>query len=113
MLDRRGRNRTEDTTADGVHISAVDVQGLEDTSIALNLSATLVDTDGSENLVLVVSGVPDGAVLSAAPQDGDKLLVRNTTVTPVAQLMEPSPFNLSAAYQTPSGVTRSILRLVG
>jgi hypothetical protein len=38
--------------------------GDEDTGIALDLSAALVDTDGSETLTLMVSGIPVGATLS-------------------------------------------------
>ncbi len=39
--------------------------GLEDSAIPLSISAALTDTDGSENLSIVISGVPAGAILSA------------------------------------------------
>jgi hypothetical protein len=38
--------------------------GNEDTAIALDISAALTDTDGSETLALVISGIPVGAKLS-------------------------------------------------
>ena len=38
--------------------------GLEDHAVALNLSASLVDTDGSETLTVSILGVPDGFTLS-------------------------------------------------
>ena len=38
---------------------------------ALNISATLTDTDGSEVLLVIVSGVPGNATLSAGTNNGD------------------------------------------
>ncbi|MCK7610946.1 Ig-like domain-containing protein [Roseibium sediminicola] len=46
--------------------------GDEDTDIALDVSAALTDTDGSETLSdITISGVPDGAVLSAGTDNND------------------------------------------
>ena len=45
--------------------------GLEDTAIALDISASLNDTDGTESLSITISGVPDGAILSAGTDNGD------------------------------------------
>ena len=39
--------------------------------IALDISASPTDTDGSENLSIVISGVPEGAHLSAGSNNGD------------------------------------------
>ena len=39
----------------------------EDTSAALPITALLVDTDGSETLAVVISGVPSGAALMLMP----------------------------------------------
>ena len=39
--------------------------------VALNISATLTDTDGSEFLTLTISGVPAGGMLSAGTHDGN------------------------------------------
>ncbi len=51
--------------ADAPEISAADVSGNEDTAIALNISAELVDTDGSEAITtLEIQGIPEGAVLT-------------------------------------------------
>ncbi|NYZ23140.1 hypothetical protein HND93_25815, partial [Azospirillum sp. ROY-1-1-2] len=57
--------------ADAPVLTATDVSGAEDTAIALDLSATLTDTDGSETLSVIVSGLPDGATLSAGTDNGD------------------------------------------
>ncbi|MBD8511083.1 RTX toxin [Photobacterium sp. CAU 1568] len=49
---------------DLAQLTAEDVVGDEDSYIALsNISASLIDTDGSETLSLSIKGVPDGAVL--------------------------------------------------
>ena len=55
---------TVDAVADAPAVSASDVAGDEDQPIALNLSAALVDSDGSEILSVSILGVPDGATLS-------------------------------------------------
>ncbi|MCB1449639.1 MAG: type I secretion C-terminal target domain-containing protein, partial [Nitratireductor sp.] len=58
--------------ADAPLITTLDSSGNEDTAIALGgLSATLVDIDGSETLSVTISGVPDGAILSAGANNGD------------------------------------------
>jgi Ca2+-binding RTX toxin-like protein/predicted nucleic acid-binding Zn-ribbon protein len=48
------------------------VDGLEDQPLPIRLSASLVDTDGSETLTLVLSGYPEGASFSlgAAGENG-------------------------------------------
>ena len=44
---------------------------LEDGTIILNISAALSDNDGSENLSILISGMPQGAVLSSGRDLGD------------------------------------------
>ncbi len=46
------------------------VVGNEDNAIALNINAALLDTDGSETLEIQISGVPEGAILSAGTNQG-------------------------------------------
>ena len=41
------------------------VVGNEDDTVAINISGALLDTDGSESLVIEIDGVPAGALLSA------------------------------------------------
>jgi large repetitive protein len=62
---------TVTAVADTPAMTAGAASGTEDTAIALPLSAALTDTDGSESLTVVVSGVPAGAVLSAGTDNGD------------------------------------------
>ncbi len=56
--------------ADTPLLTVAPVSGNEDTAIALNISAALVDTDGSETLAISISGVPSGATLSAGTNLG-------------------------------------------
>ena len=55
--------------ADRPTLDVSDAQGLEDTAIVLDIDAAL--TDSSEVLSVTVSGVPDGAELSAGIDNGD------------------------------------------
>ncbi|MCW5729147.1 MAG: hypothetical protein KIT20_00200 [Alphaproteobacteria bacterium] len=52
-------------------LSVVAASGKEDQPIALNIQAALTDTDGSETLAIVISGVPAGAKLSAGTDMGN------------------------------------------
>ena len=76
--------------ADDPVISAEDVSGDEDTAVALNLSAVLNDTDGSETLSVTISGVPDGATLNHGTDLGggewsvDPADLADLTITPPA-----------------------------
>lgn len=56
--------------ADTPSASAANASGVEDNAIALNLTGTLADTDGSEILTATVTGVPAGAVFSAGTNAG-------------------------------------------
>ena len=57
--------------ADAPEATVSDAVGSEDGTIALDVQASLLDTDGSETLGVVVSGLPDGATLSAGTDNGD------------------------------------------
>ncbi|MFN3236993.1 MAG: PilC/PilY family type IV pilus protein, partial [Pseudomonadales bacterium] len=73
--------------------------GDEDAAIALNISASLTDTDGSEVLTYQITGVPTGASLSAGTNAGGGTW--NLSAADVAGLTVTSPehddsnFNLS------------------
>jgi len=64
--------------ADTPTLSTQDVAGVEDTAIALNIGAGLTDTDGSESLSITISGLPQGATLSAGSVNPDG----SVTLTP-------------------------------
>ena len=51
--------------------TAANVQGTAGTAISLNLTAALSDTDGSEHLSIVISGMETGSYLSAGLNNGD------------------------------------------
>jgi Ca2+-binding RTX toxin-like protein len=57
--------------ADTPILSGDATRGPEDSLISLHLDARLGDTDGSEILSVVVTGLPDGALLSAGRFDGE------------------------------------------
>jgi len=61
----------KDMTPEPPELAADDAQGYEDTAIPLNIDAGLTDTDGSETLSVTISGVPEGATLSAGTDNGD------------------------------------------
>ncbi len=50
---------------DSVTLQTENVSGVENSSIALSIESSLIDTDGSEDLQIKISGLPDGASLSA------------------------------------------------
>ncbi len=62
---------TVNAVADAPALTVADVTGSEDTAIPLGIASTLVDTDGSETLSVLVSGVPTGATLSAGTDNKD------------------------------------------
>ena len=62
---------TVNAVADAPTVTANDVSGNEDTAITLDIASALTDTDGSESLSIVVSGVPTGGSLSAGTDNGD------------------------------------------
>ncbi|WP_033069207.1 Ig-like domain-containing protein [Thalassospira australica] len=55
--------------ADAPILDVADASGSEDSAIALDIDAGL--TDSSETLAVTISGVPDGATLSAGTDNGD------------------------------------------
>ena len=61
--------------ADAPTLSVADAVGNEDTAIPLTIDPQLVDTDGSETLSVVVSGIPVGATLA----DGTNSFTGTTT----------------------------------
>jgi len=60
-----------DLTSDGATLDVTDATGTEDTAIALDIDAGLIDTDGSETLSITIGDVPDGATLSAGTDNED------------------------------------------
>ena len=62
---------TVEASPDAPVLAASDAVGWEDRVIALDISAALVDQDGSEVLSIVLSGLPQGSQLSAGVNNGD------------------------------------------
>lgn len=59
--------------ADAPDLSAVNVEGMENTWIPLTIDAALADRDGSEALTLYIDGLPPGAQLGLRQPDGSYL----------------------------------------
>src|SRR3546814_169388 len=94
---------------DAPTLVAQDGSGSEDTAIALDIQSVLTDTDGSETLSITVSGVPEGAVLSAGTNNGDGSWtlapadLEALTVTPAAN--SDADFQLTVTATAAEGAT--------
>ena len=60
-----------DMTNEGGELAVEDAEGYEDQAIALDIDASLNDTDGSEVMSITIEDVPEGAELSAGTDNGD------------------------------------------
>ena len=61
--------------------------------VTLDIAASLVDTDGSESLTVVISGVPAGAALSAGSDNGDGTWTLGPADLPGLTLFPPEDFS--------------------
>jgi len=98
--------------ADGPSVTATQAQGYEDSAIALNIGASLTDDDNSETLSVTISGIPQGATLSAGTvnNDGSVTLtpqqLDGLTITPPEHSNEDFPLTVSAtSTETATGDT--------
>ena len=64
-------NVTVNAVADTPNLQVQNAQGNEDTAIALNITTSLNDTDGSETQHLIISGVPATATLNQGSKQTD------------------------------------------
>ncbi|MCC4239117.1 Ig-like domain-containing protein [Thalassospira povalilytica] len=91
--------------ADAPTLDVADASGSEDSAIALDIDAGL--TDSSEVLSITISGVPDGATLSAGTDNGDGTWTLNPgqleglTITPAEDFS--GSFDLGVAAQSADG----------
>ncbi|MBF0435801.1 MAG: cadherin-like domain-containing protein, partial [Magnetococcales bacterium] len=91
---------TPEADAPTVHVA--DASGLEDQPIALDIAAALTDIDGSESLSVTISGVPEGATLSAGidNHDGSWTLTsgqwQGLTITPASNSDDDFSLNVTA-----------------
>ena len=100
-----------DSVADAALLDVADASGAEDTAIALDITASLADLDGSEGLSVTISGVPEGASLSAGTDQGGGVWSLNPeqldglTVTPPADNAESFTLTVLATTTDDSGDT--------
>ncbi|WP_417825104.1 hypothetical protein, partial [Thalassospira lucentensis] len=100
--------------ADAPDLVAGDVSGSEDSAISLNVSAALNDLDGgTETLTIVISGVPDGATLSAGTDNGDGTWslsagqLAGLTITPADDFSGSFDLAVTATSRESNGTTAS------
>ncbi|WP_420416831.1 hypothetical protein [Pacificispira sp.] len=81
---------TVDAVADTPSLTVEAASGSEDSAIALDITSALTDQDGSETLSITITGIPEGATLSAGTvnEDGSVTLtpdqLNGLTITPAA-----------------------------
>gem|GEM_PF-712768 len=100
---------------DAPELSAAKVTGDEDRAIRLDIDSGLVDSDGSESYSLLITGVPEGATLSAGTDNGDgswtltEAQVSNLTITPPENSDADFSLKLTAtSTETATGESKSI-----
>jgi len=100
--------------ADAPDLVAGDVSGSEDSAISLNVSAALNDLDGgNETLTIVISGVPEGAILSAGTDNGDGTWslsvgqLAGLTITPADDFSGSFDLAVTATSRESNGTTAS------
>ncbi|WP_420416828.1 hypothetical protein [Pacificispira sp.] len=69
---------TVDAVADTPSLTVDAASGSEDSAIALDITSALTDQDGSETLSITITGIPEGATLSAGTVNDDG----SVTLTP-------------------------------
>lgn len=72
--------------ADEPSLNVSDIHANEDSLIYLNISSKLKDLDGSENLQLHLSGIPDNAILNAGKKVNDVWVVEEKDIKTLALL---------------------------
>ncbi|WP_339862575.1 hypothetical protein [Thalassospira alkalitolerans] len=99
------QNITVEDAADAPTLNVSDASGNEDSAIALDIDANL--TDSSEVLTVTISGVPDGATLSAGTDNGDgtwtlsAVDLEGLTITPADDFS--GSFDLAVTAQSADG----------
>ncbi|MFI4882012.1 MAG: beta strand repeat-containing protein [Phycisphaerales bacterium JB064] len=107
-----------DAVADAPDLALSNASGFEDLPIALDISSALTDIDGSESLSLVISGVPDGATLSAGSDLGDgswslsPQQLQGLTITPPADSDGDFTLSVTATSHEGNGSTAEITRTI-
>ncbi|CCQ72472.1 hypothetical protein [Magnetospira sp. QH-2] len=99
--------------ADTPTLSVQDAAGAEDSAIAVDLSAALVDTDGSETLQVIIEGAPDDSVFDTATgtvaQSGDGKWYLDSDQLNNLQIRTPDDYNgqvtLTVTAQSTEGGT--------
>jgi VCBS repeat-containing protein len=101
-----------EAAADAPILNSQTAQGNEDSSIALDITPALVDTDGSETLSdITITGIPEGAVLSAGTENPDgswsvtQQDLENLTITPPEDSNNDFELNLSVTATDSNGST--------
>jgi len=81
--------------ADEATLEVEDINSSEDKLIHLNIASALNDLDGSENLKLYISGIPDGTYLSAGEKVGNEWIVEEKDIDILAFI---PPENMTGSF---------------
>ena len=92
-VDEPESEEPQDTAAASPLVQAAAAEGQEDQPIALNLSAALADTDGSELLSIKIFGVPEGASLTHGTRQSDGSWSVSPADLPDLAFIPPSNFS--------------------
>ncbi|MEM7070213.1 MAG: hypothetical protein AAF403_00450, partial [Pseudomonadota bacterium] len=100
--------------ADTARLQTVKASGLEDKGITLQISTSFTDTDGSETLVVYISGAPTGASLSAGTLSNNIWTLQQTQlsglkITPNAHSSDEFTFSVTSLTSENNG-TSSVFR---
>ncbi|MEO5337283.1 MAG: hypothetical protein H7841_10370, partial [Magnetospirillum sp. WYHS-4] len=106
-----------DVAAEAPELDVQGASGAEDTAIALDIDAVLTDLDGSESLSVTISGIPEGASLSAGTDNGDGSWtltpnqLEGLTITPPADSSADFDLTITAtSRESASGDETSVTR---
>ena len=85
---------TVDAVADPVNLNATDVVGFEDNAVALNVSTSLIDTDGSEEITeILITNVPAGFALNLGADNGNGTWTIDPLDLPNLELTAPEHYS--------------------
>jgi len=97
--------------ADGATLDVSDASGVEDSAIALSIDTELLDAN--EGISITISGVPDGATLSAGTDNGDGTWTLDVadldglTITPGENFS--GSFDLTVSVSTTDGTDSAVV----
>ncbi|MFQ6610409.1 MAG: Ig-like domain-containing protein, partial [Fidelibacterota bacterium] len=88
-IDSRTFTLTVNPVPDTPNLTVSNSTGDEDTEIPINIESSLVDTDGSEQLVVFIDNIPDGSVITEPASIVNEHFVYTPDQLPSLQILPP------------------------